>query len=95
MALQGFTKGSKAVSITIELPAAVEAALKAEANALGRDVESVAAERLAALFVPEPPLIEEGSPEEATALEAAETAPYHPFNTNALHEKLRAKYGLT
>jgi predicted transcriptional regulator len=79
------------MSITIELPPGIEAAVLEEATRQGRTVADVVTERLLALYVPEPPLIEPGSPEEAAAiregLEDVAAGRVHRFDPTAVLKK--------
>jgi hypothetical protein len=77
--------------IVIELPEDLSEALLADARAQGRDAAAIAIERLAAIYAPEPPAIEEGSPEEEEAIREAlddiATGRMHRFDAKAVLRK--------
>ena len=80
--------------LTIELPASVVSAIRAEAVAEGRDAESIAADRLSNLYavaVNEPPSASAfGTPDD---IHAALYGPAHRFDPVAIHKATSEKYG--
>jgi hypothetical protein len=81
------------MTLTIDLPDNILARLRADAEAQGRDAAALAAARLAAFYAPEPPIIEENSPEEDAAITAALDGPFHPFEPDTAHAKLLRRFG--
>lgn len=81
--------------LTIELPASVVSALRAKAEAQGRDISSIAAESLVNLYAvgtnkpPAPAPL--GDQEE---IYAALHGPAHRFDPEALRKKYQEKYGV-
>ena len=77
---------------TLMLPVSVVSAIRADAQAQGRDAESLAADRLSNLYAVatnEPPT-PHSTPEE---IEAALHGPAHRFDPEAIRKKYREKYG--
>lgn len=76
------------MTITLELPEEALAALRAEAAALGRAPEALAAERLASWYEPDPLFAAEGSAAEAeavaSALEEVAQGRTKPFDPDAI-----------
>lgn len=74
--------------LTIELPASVVSALRAEAEAEGRDAESLAADRLSNFYA-----VAANEPE-ASATQDALHGPAHRFDPEAIHRATCEKYGV-
>lgn len=88
------TSDSAIEQLTIELPVSVVSAIRAEAEAQGRNAESIAADRLAnfyAVAANEPPSTSPfGTPDD---IYAALYGPAHRFDPVAIRKKYQEKYG--
>ncbi len=80
--------------LTIMLPVSVVSALRAEAQAQGRDAESLAADRLSNLYAVATNEPQTLAPHHAPdKIEAALHGPAHRFDPEAIRKKYREKYG--
>jgi hypothetical protein len=90
------TIDSAVEQLTIELPASVVSALRAEAEQEGRDVSSIAAERLANIYAI---ATNESTPLDALdypeAVHAALHGPAQRFDPEAIHNATSERYGST